>query len=564
MTDPSTATNTPEGGDGAGAGEGAVADAGTVAGAGAVVSLRGVSKWFVGRRDHTHALSGIDLDVSDGEFVSVIGPSGCGKSTLLRVVGGLVGYESGTVEVAGTSPAVARRTKQLGFTPQTPALLPWRTVRRNARFLSELNARRAVSEPLSEAESVALLETVGLGKFLDSFPNELSGGMQQRVSLVRSFVLGAPVMLMDEPFSALDEITRNEMRYLLLDLWAPHPQDGAVRDPQHPRGRHPGRPGAGDGAPAGPGRESRARGADPAPDRRHGGRPRLPRTRQQRAGRFARGLGPMSDTEADADAAGPGGTGAEPPAAGDEQAPSPPRRPLRQLAVAAAPVIGVVLLFGLWELYVRAAGVHVLTLPPPSRVLRHLVDEPGFYWEHALVTIREATLGFWLGFAAAMVVATFMAHSRFVERATLPTIVLLQSTPVAVLAPVFLIWFGFNIWPKALTAAVFCYVPLRRQRLHRSEGHRRERPGADALGVVEPVGDLPQAEAPPLPAVSVLLGPAVFGPGPGGGGDRRDVRRVHRRPGQHRPGGPDPAAGGPVVGQHLHAGPHRGWWPTWC
>ena len=214
MTDPSTATSTPEGGDGAGAG------AGTAAGTGAVVSLRGVSKWFVGRRDHTHALSGIDLDVSDGEFVSVIGPSGCGKSTLLRVVGGLVGYESGTVEVAGATPEVARRTKQLGFTPQTPALLPWRTVRRNARFLSELNAGRAVSEPLSEAESVALLETVGLGKFLDSFPNELSGGMQQRVSLVRSFVLGAPVMLMDEPFSALDEITRNEMRYLLLDLWA--------------------------------------------------------------------------------------------------------------------------------------------------------------------------------------------------------------------------------------------------------------------------------------------------------------------------------------------------------
>ncbi len=184
------------------------------------VSLRGVSKWFFGRNDHTHALSEVDLDVSEGEFVSVIGPSGCGKSTLLRVVGGLVPYESGSVTVAGTTPANARHTKQLGFTPQTPALLPWRTVRGNVRLLSELNARRAVSEPLDEAESVALLETVGLGKFLDSFPNELSGGMQQRVSLVRGFVLGAPVMLMDEPFSALDEITRNEMRYLLLDLWA--------------------------------------------------------------------------------------------------------------------------------------------------------------------------------------------------------------------------------------------------------------------------------------------------------------------------------------------------------
>ena len=189
-------------------------------GAGAAVSLQGVSKWFFGRNNQTHALSRVDLDVSDGEFVSVIGPSGCGKSTLLRVVGGLVPYESGSVTVAGTTPEKARRTKRLGFTPQTPALLPWRTVRGNARFLRELNSRRAVGESLDDDESTALLETVGLGRFLDSFPNELSGGMQQRVSLVRSFVLGAPVMLMDEPFSALDEITRNEMRYLLLDLWA--------------------------------------------------------------------------------------------------------------------------------------------------------------------------------------------------------------------------------------------------------------------------------------------------------------------------------------------------------
>ena len=187
---------------------------------GAAVTLKSVSKWFIGRKDQIQALSGLDLEVAVGEFVSVIGPSGCGKSTLLRVIGGLVPYESGTVDVIGTTPAHARRTKQLGFTPQTPALLPWRTVRRNVQFLRELNSRRAVGESLSESEAVALLETVGLGDFLDSYPNELSGGMQQRVSLVRGFVLGSPVMLMDEPFSALDEITRNEMRYLLLDLWA--------------------------------------------------------------------------------------------------------------------------------------------------------------------------------------------------------------------------------------------------------------------------------------------------------------------------------------------------------
>jgi NitT/TauT family transport system ATP-binding protein len=185
----------------------------------AAVHLSGVSKWFVGRNDTVQALAGVDLDIAPGEFVSVIGPSGCGKSTLLRVVGGLVRYEAGSVVVAGLTPLKARRTRQLGFAPQTPALLPWRTVRKNVTLLGQLNSRRAAVNALDDAESVALLETVGLGQFIDSYPNELSGGMQQRVSLVRTFVLDAPVMLMDEPFSALDEITRGEMRYLLLDLW---------------------------------------------------------------------------------------------------------------------------------------------------------------------------------------------------------------------------------------------------------------------------------------------------------------------------------------------------------
>ena len=188
-------------------------------GIGASISIRGVSKWFRTGRSHLHALDGIDIEIQPGEFVSLIGPSGCGKSTLLRVVGGLLPYEAGTVEVNGTSPATARDTKQIGFAPQTPSLLGWRTVRRNVTLLAEVNRRGAIHPPLGEAETLELLDTVGLGDFLDRLPKELSGGMQQRVSLVRCFALAAPVLLMDEPFSALDEITRNEMRYLLLDLW---------------------------------------------------------------------------------------------------------------------------------------------------------------------------------------------------------------------------------------------------------------------------------------------------------------------------------------------------------
>ena len=186
----------------------------------ATIALSHVSKWFTRRGQQIHALDDISFEVEAGEFVSIIGPSGCGKSTALRIVGGLIPVDSGQVAVAGDTPANGRRGKQFGFVPQTPALLPWRTVRKNVALLGEVNKRRAVHPTLDPESSLELLETVGLGPFLDTLPSELSGGMQQRVSLVRGFVLGAPILLMDEPFSALDEITRGDMRYLLLDLWS--------------------------------------------------------------------------------------------------------------------------------------------------------------------------------------------------------------------------------------------------------------------------------------------------------------------------------------------------------
>jgi NitT/TauT family transport system permease protein len=125
-----------------------------------------------------------------------------------------------------------------------------------------------------------------------------------------------------------------------------------------------------------------------------------------------------------------------------------------------APITGLVVLFGGWELYVRLAGVSPLTLPAPSRVLRHLADDPSFYLGNGLVTLSEAMAGFTLALVIALLVAAAMAHSRFVERATMPVIVLVQSTPVAVLAPVFLLWFGFSPVPKVLVAALFAFVPF--------------------------------------------------------------------------------------------------------
>lgn len=184
-----------------------------------LVLAEGVGRTFHGRRSDTEALRGVDLRVGRGQFVSLLGPSGCGKSTLLRIIGGLVGFDHGTVRVSGVPPDAARAAKMFGLVPQSPALVPWKTVEQNVSFLSTLHRRSDARPPLLPSEISDLLSAVGLDEFTGAYPHELSGGMQQRVSLVRAFALGAPILLMDEPFAALDEITRADMRYLLLELW---------------------------------------------------------------------------------------------------------------------------------------------------------------------------------------------------------------------------------------------------------------------------------------------------------------------------------------------------------
>lgn len=182
------------------------------------VLVERVSKAFTADKRRTQALADISLEVEAGEFVSIIGPSGCGKSTLLRLIGGLLAVDDGRITVAGRFPQEERQAKQFGLVPQSPALLPWRTVRQNLTLLPRLN-RNEGSGPVTDAEVDELLDSVGLTPFADSLPAELSGGMQQRVSLARALALRPPILLMDEPFAALDEITRSAMRFLLLELW---------------------------------------------------------------------------------------------------------------------------------------------------------------------------------------------------------------------------------------------------------------------------------------------------------------------------------------------------------
>ena len=180
------------------------------------VELTNVTKVF----GDTEALAPTDIVVDPGEIVTLLGPSGCGKTTLLRLIAGLLEPSEGTITIDGVQPAEARAAKRIGFVPQAPALLPWRSVRANASLLLDLNRRRTAPSDVGSVDD--LLAAVGLTDFADARPHELSGGMQQRVGLVRAFALDAPLLLMDEPFAALDEITRTEMRHLLTRLREPN------------------------------------------------------------------------------------------------------------------------------------------------------------------------------------------------------------------------------------------------------------------------------------------------------------------------------------------------------
>jgi len=179
---------------------------------GLAVSLRGVTKVY---DSGVAALGPLDLDVAKGEFVSLLGPSGCGKSTALRLIAGLSAPTSGTVGVSRRDGA-ARAGHAVGFVFQEPTLMPWTSVRDNVRL--PLKLAHAGSEE-THARVDAALTQVGLAEFADAYPRELSGGMKMRVSLARALVTDPDILLMDEPFAALDEITRFRLNNDLLALW---------------------------------------------------------------------------------------------------------------------------------------------------------------------------------------------------------------------------------------------------------------------------------------------------------------------------------------------------------
>ena len=174
----------------------------------------------LGSPEALQALAPVDLEIEKGSFVSLVGPSGCGKSTLLKVLADLMPPTQGTVTIDGNKPSALRQAGRIGLVFQQANLMPWLSIEKNVRLLDEMVTSKS-NEPLNASKPLVsdLLEVVGLKGFEKKLPHQLSGGMQQRVALARALALDPSILLMDEPFAALDEITRDRMAFELMRIW---------------------------------------------------------------------------------------------------------------------------------------------------------------------------------------------------------------------------------------------------------------------------------------------------------------------------------------------------------
>ena len=183
----------------------------------ALIEVQNLSKLFGNGAGQVLALDNVSLHIAPREFVSLIGPSGCGKSTLLRLIADLTTPSQGTITVKGKTPRQARLEREFGMVFQSPVLYEWRTVFKNVVLPLEV---MGVSSADAQAKAEAMLELVGLAGFRYHYPWQLSGGMQQRVAIARALVFHPSILLMDEPFGALDELTRERLNNELLNIWA--------------------------------------------------------------------------------------------------------------------------------------------------------------------------------------------------------------------------------------------------------------------------------------------------------------------------------------------------------
>ena len=175
-----------------------------------ILSLEHISKSF----SNTGVIHDLSLHINENEFVSIIGPSGSGKSTIFHLIGGIMTPDTGMISLKGKN--INGERGSISYMPQSPSLLPWRTILQNVLLGQDLQGEK------NTEEAIKMIEKAGLGDYIHSYPSELSGGMKQRVSFIRALLSPQPVICLDEPFSALDELTRFDMQKWLLSIWEEH------------------------------------------------------------------------------------------------------------------------------------------------------------------------------------------------------------------------------------------------------------------------------------------------------------------------------------------------------
>jgi ABC-type nitrate/sulfonate/bicarbonate transport system ATPase subunit/ABC-type nitrate/sulfonate/bicarbonate transport system permease component len=423
------------------------------------LEVKGLSKSFTLNDAELAALTEVSIYANDGEFVSIIGPSGCGKSTLFNIIAGLI--EPSTGEVAIDVVSSSTRACAVGYMPQKDLLLPWRTVLDNAILGLELEG---VAKAEARRQALAHMEEFGLAGFENSYPYMLSGGMRQRAAFLRTLLSNKEVLLLDEPFGALDALTRTEMQEWLLRVWETHRKtvlfvthdvDEAIflSDRVYLMTARPGRVKLElvVGLP-------RPRSADMVTSPEH---------TRLKAQILAALREEGADTTRSVHLVRHDAPSAQKPFKHKAVVPTPSAAPVQpttsRRATIADYTASLALAFAilaLWQLATAIWDIPTWQLPSPWQIATKLVAEWDLLAPHAWVTLKEVLLGFALAFGSGVTLAIAIAYSRLLERAIYPYVIASQTLPIIAIAPMLVVWLGFGIMPKVVVVALISFFPI--------------------------------------------------------------------------------------------------------